>query len=84
MFLLHSLISLDNSHSRNLKYNRTVTSFHYVFKYLLYSKIFMTDSGKKLSFAPRTLNLKLSIKAMLALIIANLVKTRPYTKGGAE
>lgn len=44
----------------------------------------MTDSSKKLSFAPMTLNLKLSIKAMLALIIANLVKTRPYTKGGAE
>lgn len=44
----------------------------------------MTDSGKKLSFAPKTLNLKLSIKTMLALIIANLVKTRPYTKGGAE
>lgn len=35
----------------------------------------MTDSGKKLS---------LSIKTMLAIIIANLVKTRLYTKGGAE
>lgn len=32
LFLLHSLISLDNSHSRNLKYIRTVTSFSLCFQ----------------------------------------------------